>query len=113
MATRVPDSIPMEPRTNIPIDVAAKNQRLVRKNRAFGVAGELESCASNDIPHPFESIPEKQEDETKDLQTENNSLKPKRKSVPTYKSQRRHHRVKRELISHNACIEGKTYSLVH
>ncbi|CAA7016080.1 unnamed protein product [Microthlaspi erraticum] len=106
MATRVPDSIPMEPRTKI-FDVSTKNQRLVRKNRAFGVAGELESCASNDIPLQFESIPEKQEDEHKDLQTEKNSSKAtmsKRKSVPNYKSQRRHHRLqasKRDMQQQN------------
>uniref|UniRef100_A0A1J3J4K2 Protein IQ-DOMAIN 1 n=1 Tax=Noccaea caerulescens TaxID=107243 RepID=A0A1J3J4K2_NOCCA len=107
MATRVPDSIPMEPRTNI-FDVSTKNQRLVRKNRSFGIGGELESCASNDIPLQFESISEtQQEDETKDFQREKNSLKAnmsKRKSVPNYKSQRRHHRLqatKRDLQQQN------------
>ncbi|XP_010450407.1 PREDICTED: protein IQ-DOMAIN 1-like [Camelina sativa] len=96
MATRVPDSIPMEPRTNIQTDVATKTQRLVIKNRSFGIAGELESCASNDIPLQFESISETREEETKDLQTRKSSLKAsicKRKSVPSYKSQRRHNKL--------------------
>ncbi|CAE6200242.1 unnamed protein product [Arabidopsis arenosa] len=96
MATRVPDSIPIEPRTNIQTDVATKNQRLIRKNRSFGIAGELESCASNDLPLQFESISETQEDETKALQTEKSSLRAsisKRKTVPSYKSQRRHNRL--------------------
>ncbi|KAG7548113.1 IQ motif EF-hand binding site [Arabidopsis suecica] len=96
MATRVPDSIPIEPRTNIQTDVATKNQRLIRKNRSFGIAGELESCASNDLPLQFESISETQEGEPKDLQTEKSSLKAsisKRKSVPRCKSQRRHNRL--------------------
>ncbi|KAG7603949.1 putative IQ motif, EF-hand binding protein [Arabidopsis thaliana] len=92
MATRVPDSIPIEPRT----DVATKNQSLIRKNRAFGTAGELESCASNDLPLHFESISETQGDATTVLQTEKSSFKPsisKRKSVPSYKSQRKHHKL--------------------
>jgi hypothetical protein len=99
MATRVPDSIPIEPRT----DVATKNQSLIRKNRAFGTAGELESCASNDLPLHFESISETQGDATTVLQTEKSSFKPsisKRKSVPSYKSQRKHHKVKKK--PHNA-----------
>lgn len=117
MATRVPDSIPIEPRTNIQIDVATKNQRLIRKNRSFGIAGELESCASNDLPLQFESISETQEDETKDLQTEKSSLRAsisKRKSVPSYKSQRRHNRVSKKTTQ---CTEvynshpSQTYSL--
>ncbi|KAL1225679.1 Protein IQ-DOMAIN 33 [Cardamine amara subsp. amara] len=99
MATRVPDSISIEPRTNIQIDVATKNHTLVRKNRSFGVAGELESCASNDLPLQSESISETQEQNTKDLQTIKASIS-KRKSVPNYKSQRRHNRLqatKRDL----------------
>lgn len=99
MATRVPDSIPIEPRTNIQTDVSTKNQRLVIKNRSFGIAGELESCASNDLPLQFESISETQGEKTKDLQTKKSSLKAsisKRKSVPSYKSQRKHNRVKKK-----------------
>ncbi|ESQ33237.1 hypothetical protein EUTSA_v10004244mg [Eutrema salsugineum] len=98
MATRVPDSFPIEPRTNIQTDIATKNQRFVRKNRSFGIAGELESCASNDIPLQFESISEKLEDETENLQTEKSTSK--RKSVPNYNGQRRHNRLqatKRDL----------------
>lgn len=103
MATRVPDNISIEPRTNIQTDVATKNQRLVIKNRPFGIAGELESCASNDLPLQFESISEKLEEETEDLKTEKSSNKAsisKRKSVPSYNSQRRHNRVKKK--PHNA-----------
>ncbi|CAH2079510.1 unnamed protein product [Thlaspi arvense] len=102
MATRVPESIPIEPRTNIQTDVATKNQRLVRKNISFGIAGELESCASNDIQ--FESISETVEEQTQDLQTEKSILKPnisKRKSIPSYKSQRVHNRAtKRDQQQH-------------
>ncbi|EOA16585.1 hypothetical protein CARUB_v10004750mg [Capsella rubella] len=97
MATRVPDSIQVEPRTtNIQTEVATRNQRLVIKNRSFGISGELESCASNDIPLQFESISETQEEETKDFQTKKSSPKAsisKRKSIPSYKSPRRHNRL--------------------
>ncbi|KAL0898742.1 hypothetical protein Bca101_082703 [Brassica carinata] len=44
--TRVPDCNPLEHQTNIQGDV----QRLARKNMAFSMAGELESCASSDLP---------------------------------------------------------------
>ncbi|KAJ4902134.1 IQ-domain 33 [Raphanus sativus] len=57
MATRVPDRIPLEPRTNIQGDV----QRLARKNRSFSIAWR---CASNDLPLQFESISETLEEET-------------------------------------------------
>ncbi|KFK22861.1 hypothetical protein AALP_AAs58048U000600 [Arabis alpina] len=103
MATRVPDSLSMEPRTNIQTDVANKTQRLVIKNRSFGIAGELESCASNDLPFQFGSISETVEEENEDLQTEKSGNKAsisKRKSVPSNKNQRRHNRLqatKRDL----------------
>lgn len=86
MATRVPESTQVEARTNIQM----KSQRLVRKNTSFSIAGELESCASNDIPLQFESI---SEEETEDLQREKSISK--RKSAPSYKTQRRHNRVKK------------------
>lgn len=82
MATRVPDST----QTNIQM----KSQRLVRKNTSFSIAGELESCASNDIPLQFESI---SEEETEELHREKSISK--RKSAPSYKTQRRHNRVKK------------------
>ncbi|XP_048594534.1 protein IQ-DOMAIN 33 isoform X3 [Brassica napus] len=80
MATRVPE---IEARTNIQENGTMKSQRLVRKNRSFSssIGGELESCASNDIPLQFESI---SEEETEELQRE------KSKSVPSYKNERRH-----------------------
>ncbi|XP_018447381.1 protein IQ-DOMAIN 33 isoform X2 [Raphanus sativus] len=84
MATRVPESTQVEARTNIQM----KSQRLVRKNTSFSIAGELESCASNDIPLQFESI---SEEETEDLQREKSISK--RKSAPSYKTQRRHNRL--------------------
>lgn len=80
MATRVPDST----QTNIQM----KSQRLVRKNTSFSIAGELESCASNDIPLQFESI---SEEETEELHREKSISK--RKSAPSYKTQRRHNRL--------------------
>lgn len=107
MAIRVPDSISIEPRTNIQADVANKNQRLVIKNRSFGIAGELESCASNDLPFQFESKSETVEEENEDLKTEKSGNKAsisKRKSVASYKTQRRHNsRVKGKTTQ---CIEG-------
>lgn len=84
MATRVPESTQVEARTNIQM----KSQRLVRKNTSFSIAGELESCASNDIPLQFESI---SEEETEDLHREKSISK--RKSAPSYKTQRRHNRL--------------------
>lgn len=80
MATRVPE---IEARTNIQENVTVKSQRLVRKNRSFSssIGGELESCASNDIPLQFESI---SEEDSEELQRE------KSKSVPSYKNERRH-----------------------
>ncbi|CAH8320488.1 unnamed protein product [Eruca vesicaria subsp. sativa] len=86
MATRVPDRTQIEPTTNIQANSTMKIQSLVRRNRSFSIAGELESCASNDIPLQFESISE-------DLQREKSSVKAtisKRKSVPINKTQRRH-----------------------
>ncbi|KAG2314897.1 hypothetical protein Bca4012_065707 [Brassica carinata] len=77
MATRAPE---IEARTNIQ---AMKSQRLVGKNRSFSIGGELESCASNDIPLQFESISE-------ELQREKSSVISKPKSVASYKTQRRH-----------------------
>ncbi|VVB01440.1 unnamed protein product [Arabis nemorensis] len=103
MATRVPDSISIEPRTNIQTDVANKNQRLVIKNRSYGIAGELESCASNDLPFQFGSISETVEEDNEDSKTEKSGNKAsisKRKSVPSNKNQRRHNRLqatKRDL----------------
>ncbi|RID49890.1 hypothetical protein BRARA_H00656 [Brassica rapa] len=83
MATRVPE---IEARTNIQENVTVKSQRLVRKNRSFSssIGGELESCASNDIPLQFESI---SEEDSEELQRE------KSKSVPSYKNERRHNRL--------------------
>ncbi|XP_033132279.1 protein IQ-DOMAIN 1 isoform X2 [Brassica rapa] len=83
MATRVPE---IEARTNIQENGTMKSQRLVRKNRSFSssIGGELESCASNDIPLQFESI---SEEETEELQRE------KSKSVPSYKNERRHNKL--------------------
>lgn len=91
MATRAPE---IEARTNIQANVTVKSQRLVRKNRSFStsIGGELESCASNDIPLQFESI---SEEETEDLQREKSSVKAS-KSVPSYKNERRHNRVKQK-----------------
>ncbi|XP_013600780.1 PREDICTED: protein IQ-DOMAIN 1 [Brassica oleracea var. oleracea] len=88
MATRAPE---IEARTNIQANVTVKSQRLVRKNRSFStsIGGELESCASNDIPLQFESI---SEEETEDLQREKSSVKAS-KSVPSYKNERRHNRL--------------------
>lgn len=86
MATRVPE---IEARTNIQENGTMKSQRLVRKNRSFSssIGGELESCASNDIPLQFESI---SEEETEELQRE------KSKSVPSYKNERRHNKSFRQ-----------------
>lgn len=85
MATRVPE---IEARTNI--QATMRSERLVGKNRSFSIAGELESCASNDIPLQFESISE-------ELQRDKSSVVvSKRKSVASYKTQRRHNRVKKK-----------------
>ncbi|KAJ0235820.1 IQ-domain 33 [Hirschfeldia incana] len=83
MATRVPDSTQIEARTNIQANSTMKSERSVRKNRSFSIGGELESCASNDIPLQFESISE-------ELKREKSSVISKRKSVASYKTQRRH-----------------------
>ncbi|KAF8108613.1 hypothetical protein N665_0106s0015 [Sinapis alba] len=102
MATRVPDNIQTGARTNIPVNGTMKSQRLVRKNRSFSLAGELESCASNDIPLQFESISE-------ELQRKKGSVISKRKTVPSYKTQRRHNRLqatKKEL--HQQTKKAKT-----
>lgn len=82
MATRVPE---IEARTNI--QATMRSERLVGKNRSFSIAGELESCASNDIPLQFESLSE-------ELQRDKSSVVvSKRKSVASYKTQRRHNRL--------------------
>lgn len=104
MATRAPE---IEARTNIQ---AMKSQRLVGKNRSFSIGGELESCASNDIPLQFESISE-------ELQREKSSVISKPKSVASYKTQRRHNnRVKKKTTQILTCFSNilrSHYYVVH
>ncbi|CAN8323605.1 unnamed protein product [Cochlearia groenlandica] len=95
MATRLPDNTHIQTKPNIQTEAAMKNQRLVRKNLSYGISGgELESCASNDIPLQYESIAETLVEEPIDLQSlEKKPSKSKRKSVPSNKNQTRHNKL--------------------
>ncbi|XP_019057582.1 PREDICTED: uncharacterized protein LOC104808870 isoform X2 [Tarenaya hassleriana] len=94
MATRVPESISVEQGlTHNQTEAITRNQILVMKKRPFGVAGELESCASNDVPLQLESISEALGEDNEDLRLGKNSLKAtrnisKRKSGPSYQIHR-------------------------